>query len=122
LADIVRGHEQGDRANATRRSGFNPTFRSTGAIASMAGITADGTPTTASEGEAGAATAPKSHRRALITLLSVAALMVLGVIGAVILLVTTYDEPPGGKLGPVLDLDPSRPEDPNTHRPLGSAA
>jgi predicted Zn finger-like uncharacterized protein len=119
LADIVR-----DRENATRRSGINPTFRSTGAIASMAAFGVDGTPATQGAGEPGTATAPvaKSHRRGLITLFSVAVLMVLGVIGAVILLVTTEDEPIGGKLGPVHDIDTSRPEDPITHRPLGSGA
>lgn len=118
LADIVR-----DRENATRRSGINPTFRSTGAIASMTAFTADGAPATQGAGELGPAMpAAKSHRRGLITLFSVAALMVLGVIGAVILLVTTDDEPIGGKLGPVHDIDTSRPEDPITHRPLGSGA
>jgi predicted Zn finger-like uncharacterized protein len=119
LADIVR-----DRGNATRRSGINPTFRSTGAIASMAGITADGTPVTPDDGDAGMAMAPVagSHHRGLITLLSVAGVMVLGVIGAVVLLVTTDDDPLGGKLGHVRDIDTSRPEDPITHRPLGSGA
>jgi predicted Zn finger-like uncharacterized protein len=118
LADIVR-----DRENATRRSGINPTFRSTGAIASMAAFGADGTPATQGAGEPGPAMpVAKSHRRGLITLFSVAVLMVLGVIGAVILLVTTEDDPIGGKLGPVHDIDTSRPEDPITHRPLGSGA
>jgi hypothetical protein len=64
----------------------------------------------------------KSHRRGLITLLTVAIVMVLGVSGAVVLLVTTEDHPIGGGLGTVHDIDTSRPEDPITHRPLGSAA
>jgi predicted Zn finger-like uncharacterized protein len=94
----------------------------TGAIASM-GMSADATPTP-DEGELGIAMAPvrKSHRRGLITLLTVAIVMVLGVSGAVVLLVTTEDHPIGGRLRTVHDIDTSRPEDPITHRPLGSAA
>jgi outer membrane biosynthesis protein TonB len=92
-------------------------------IASMAGVNADGTPAEG-EGDLGLAMAPvrKSHRRGLITLLSVAIVMVLGGLGAVVLLVTTDDEPIGGKLGTVHDIDTLRPEDPITHRPLGSGA
>ena len=60
----------------------------------------------------------KSHRRGLIALLGVAGVMVLGVIGAVVLLVTTNDDPTGGNLGSVRDIDTSRPEDPITHRPI----
>jgi len=150
LADITR-----DRENATRKSGLNPTFRSTGAIpraatgalpraatgaiprattssiarstgmiASMAGVNADGVPVGEGDGDLGMAMAPvrKSHRRGLITLLSVAIVMVLGGLGAVVLLVATDDDPIGGKLGKVRDIDTLRPEDPITHRPLGSAA
>jgi predicted Zn finger-like uncharacterized protein len=60
----------------------------------------------------------KSHRRGLIALLSVAGVMVLGVVGAVILLVTNSDDTTGGELGRVKDFDTSRPEDPITHRPI----
>src|SRR6185436_7913467 len=75
------------------------------------------------DGDPAATMAPvaKSHRRGLITLLSVAVVLVLGVIGAVVLLVTTGDDVGGGRLGPVRDIDTSRPEDPITHRPLDPA-
>jgi len=60
----------------------------------------------------------KAHRRGLIALLSVALVMVAGVIGAVLLLVNTSDDPTGGGLGPLHNIDTSRPEDPITHRPI----
>ena len=62
----------------------------------------------------------KAHRRGLIALLSVALVMVAGVIGAVMLLVNTSDDPTGGGLGPLHNIDTSRPEDPVTHHPLES--
>jgi predicted Zn finger-like uncharacterized protein len=58
-----------------------------------------------------------SHRRGLIALISVAVVLVLGVVGAVILLVTTDDEPLGGHLGTVRDIDTSRPDDPVVRPP-----
>jgi predicted Zn finger-like uncharacterized protein len=63
----------------------------------------------------------KAHRRGLIALLSVALVMVAGVIGAVALLVNTSDDPTGGGLGPLHNIDTSRPEDPITHRPIEPA-
>jgi hypothetical protein len=43
--------------------------------------------------------------------------MVLGVIGAVVLLVTTDDDPISSNLRQVHNIDTSRPEDPISHRP-----
>ena len=66
----------------------------------------------------GIAPAAQAHRRGLVALLSVAGVMLLGVTGAVVLLVTISDDPTGGDLGPVHNIDTSRPEDPITHRPI----
>ncbi len=126
LGDIVRAGQASDRQAVARRSGMNPSFRLSSVIPGMPGNPADGAPAAAPDGDPGASIASaapvaKSHRRGLITLLSVAGVMMLGVGGAVILLVTTDDDPIGGKLGPVHDIDTSRPEDPITHRPIGPA-
>jgi hypothetical protein len=63
----------------------------------------------------------RSHRRGLIALLMVASVLVLGVIGALVVFVTIDDDTPGGNLGPVRDIDTSRPEDPIAPHPTGSA-
>jgi hypothetical protein len=57
----------------------------------------------------------------LIALLVVAIVLVVGVIGAVVLFVTTDDDPLSSTLGTVQNIDTSRPEDPITHRPIGPA-
>ena len=106
-----------------RRTGGNPILRSTASLPSLsqgAVTTPDGAPAAPDAGDPGLTLAPmrKSHRRGLIALLGVAGVMVLGVIGAVVLLVTTNDEPTGGNLDSVRDIDTSRPEDPITHRPI----
>ena len=64
-----------------------------------------GVPVVPGAGDPGLTLAPmrKSHRRGLIALLGVAGVMVLGVIGAVVLLVTTNDDPTGGNLGSVTE-------------------
>src|SRR5215510_4085954 len=65
----------------------------------------------------------RAHRRGLIALLVVAGVVVLGVIGAVVVFVTRDDDSAtSGSLGEVHDIDTLRPEDPVTHRPIGSAA
>jgi hypothetical protein len=126
LTDIAR--RTPDRAGATRRSGANPSLRAsspslraTGANTSLPlAVGGDGEPPAAEDGDPAQALVPiaTSHRRHLIALLGVAAVMVLGVVGAVILFVTTHDDPTTGHLGRVRDIDTSRPEDPITHRPL----
>jgi hypothetical protein len=63
----------------------------------------------------------RSHRRGLIMLLMVASVLVLGVIGALVVFVTLDDDTPGGNLGPVRDIDTSRPEEPIAPHPTGSA-
>jgi len=134
LADITRAPRNPEGAGATRRprppsvaggrrTGGNPILRSTGSLPSLsqgAGAALDGAPAVPDAGDPGMTLAPmrKSHRRGLIALLGVAGVMVLGVIGAVVLLVTTNDEPTGGNLDSVRDIDTSRPEDPITHRPI----
>jgi len=135
LADIVRAPRNPERSVAPRRAGTatgsggratgqNPALRSTGSVAALVpGSIPDGAPDAPAEIDPSLTMAPvrKSHRRGLIALLSVAGVMVLGVVGAVILLVTTNDDPTGGTLGQVRDIDTSRPEDPLTHRPIDPA-
>jgi len=134
LADITRAAKNPEGSGATRRprpasvagarrTGGHPILRSTGsmpAVSQGAGVPPDGALPAAGEGDPGMTLAPirTSHRRGLIALLGVGGVMVLGVIGAVVLLVTTNDEPTGGNLDSVRDIDTSRPEDPITHRPI----
>jgi predicted Zn finger-like uncharacterized protein len=132
LADIVRAPRNPERSGPVRRAGTatgsggratgqNPALRSTGSVAALVpGAIPEGAPDAPAEIDPSMTMAPvrKSHRRGLIALLSVAGVMVLGVVGAVILLVTTNDDPTGGTLGRVRDIDTSRPEDPLTHRPI----
>jgi hypothetical protein len=125
LADIVRtGERQAQirRSAATprpagRMAGHSPKLRSTGAVSSLASAALAGA--ASAEADPGMMPAPvaKSHRRGLIVLLGVAVVVVLGVVGAVILFVTNDDGPAEGSLGPVHDIDTSRPADPTTHRP-----
>jgi hypothetical protein len=132
LADIGGTPRPLERPGAARRAGTaggsvgrltgqNPVVRSTASIAAMQGTTLDGSPAAPDDADPAMTMAPirTSHRRGLIALLGVASVMVLGVVGAVILLVTTNDDPTGGSLGPVRGIDTSRPEDPITHRPVG---
>lgn len=128
LADIARNTRSTDRSLArrtgaaqaltTRSTGLEPSvrpsFRQTGAAASLS--PAEGSP---EDGDPGQAIAPavRAHRRGLIALLAVAAVMVLGVIGAVVVFVTRDDDATGGSLGPVHDIDTSRPDGPISHRP-----
>jgi hypothetical protein len=127
LGDIVRtprpserpGTRPGLPGSVGRSTGLAPSLRSTGMI--VASVAPTGLQPT--EVDPGMTMAPvrRSHRRGLIALLIVAGVLVLGVTGAVILFVTYDDETTGGSLGTVRDIDTSRPEDPVTHRPIGSA-
>ena len=127
LADIARGSRTSDQpagrasgplpGSIGRGTGLNPGLRPAGIVVANvvpAGGQLDGDP--------GMTMAPvrRSHRRGLIALLIVACVLVLGVIGAVVLFVTTDDDTTGGSLGTVRDIDTSRPDDPITHRPNGS--
>jgi predicted Zn finger-like uncharacterized protein len=128
LADLSRTPRTAERPGATRRpgtapgaAGQQPIVRSTSSfMAVLPGPASDAAPDALGEGDPSLTLAPMrtSHRRGLIALLSVAGVMVLGVVGAVILLVTTNDDSTGSSLGPVRDIDTSRPEDPITHRPI----
>jgi len=134
LADITRAAKNPEGSGATRRprpasvaggrrTGGNPILRSTASLPVLsqgAGVPPDGAPAAPDAVDPGMTLAPmrKSHRRGLIALLGVAGVMVLGVIGAVVLLVRSNDEPTGGNLDSVRDIDTSRPEDPITHRPI----
>jgi predicted Zn finger-like uncharacterized protein len=132
LADIARTPRNPERSGPTRRAGTatgavgrltgqQPSLRATASIASvLPGPGADLAPAEPAEGDPSLTMAPvrTSHRRGLIALLSVAGVMVLGVVGAVIVLVTTNDDSTGSSLGQVRDIDTSRPEDPITHRPI----
>jgi predicted Zn finger-like uncharacterized protein len=129
LADLARGRPGGNTGPAARSTtgplgrapSHYPNQRATSAIASFPTPVAAGTAPDAA-GESGTlAPAAKSHRRGLIALLTVAAVMVLGVAAAVVLLVTTTDDITGSDLGPVHSIDTSRPEDPITHRPIEPA-
>ncbi|HEX7835846.1 MAG TPA: GYF domain-containing protein, partial [Kofleriaceae bacterium] len=136
LADVSRGSRTDGQPGAPRpgsvpparatgmnpsvRPGTRPGVRSTGAVGSLGTAGAPGT-----DGDPAMSMAPvvRAHRRGLIVLLAVAGVVVLGVIGAVVVFVTREDDPTtGGRLGAVHDIDTSRPEDPVTHRPVGSAA
>jgi len=133
LADIVRTPRSAERAGGktgavgrqtaavARLTGANAMLRATGAQPSLAAPpTGEVAPAALPDGDPSLTMAPvaRSHRRGLITLLSVAGVLVLGVVGAVVLFVTTGDDPSGGRLGSVRDIDTSRPENPITHRPL----
>jgi predicted Zn finger-like uncharacterized protein len=132
LTDIAGAPRPAERSGAIRRAGTvpgavgrltgqQPSLRSTASIASvLPGPNQDLLALEPPDGDPSLTMAPvrKSHRRGLIALLSVAGVLVLGVVGAVILLVTTNDDSTGGSLGPVRDIDTSRPEDPITHRPI----
>jgi predicted Zn finger-like uncharacterized protein len=120
LADLVRAPRPGTAparraatAAATRLSSANPSLGGTGSVASIGGA-----PAIAPEVDPAMTMAPvaKVHRRGLITLLTVATVLVLGVAAAVILFVDTATLT-GGRLGQVHDIDTSRPDDP-THHPL----
>jgi len=134
LADITRAAKNPEGSGATRRprpasvagarrTGCNPILRSTASLPVLSqgpGAPLDGAAAAPDAVDPGMTLAPmrKSHRRGLIALLGVAGVMVLGVIGAVVLLVRSNDDPTGGNLDSVRDIDTSRPEDPITHRPI----
>jgi len=132
LTDIAGAPRTAERSGPIRRAGTvsgavgrltgqQPSLRSTASVASvLPGPNQDVLALEPTDGDPGLTMAPvrKSHRRGLIALLGVAGVLVLGVIGAVILLVTTNDDSTGGSLGLVRDIDTSRPEDPITHRPI----
>ena len=133
LADVSRAPRP-DRSNA-RRAGAaapaEPARPMAGEPSLRSGIRPGGggaRPATAGkpagDADPGRMMAPvvRAHRRGLIALLAVAALMVLGVIGAVLVFVARDDDVTGDSLGPVHDIDTSRPDDPITHHPVGSAA
>ena len=85
-------------------------------------LQAGAAPPLLSELDPGAVPIAKAHRRGLIVLLGVAAVMMLGVTAAVVFLVATGDELTGGALGTVRNIDTSRPEDPITHRPVDTGS
>ena len=129
LADLARTPKpnpaparRAQTAAVGRLTNANPVLRSTSSVASLPGTGAvaaiDGAPPVAAEGDPALTMAPvaKSHRRGLIALLSVAMVLVLGGAVAVVLFVNN-DTLTGGGLGPVHDIDTSRPDDP-THRTL----
>jgi predicted Zn finger-like uncharacterized protein len=127
LGDISRARSPARRASTAavvgQKTGANPILRPTASLPSLSpGATQDaaGAPVALEPGDPGMTMAPiaKAHRRGLIVLISVAGVMVLGVVSAVVLLVTTDDDPTAGNLGTVQDIDTSRPEDPITHRPI----
>jgi predicted Zn finger-like uncharacterized protein len=130
LGDVTR--KRSDRAASPRRTtplpgtAARPATLGAGAGAGPRRATSTGAAVVepaAADVDPGISMAPiaTSHRRGLIALLSVAIVLVLGVIGAVILLVTTDDEPLGGRLGTVRDIDTSRPDNPITARSLDPA-
>ena len=132
LADIARPRGA-DRPAVGRRTGAvpaavtgftgpTPVLRATGAVPSMAGAPTDGAPPAPADPSTAFPPAARSHHRGLIALLGVAGVMVLGVVAAVILFVTRSDDSTGSRLGPVRDIDTSRPEDPITHRPIEPGA
>ncbi|HEU4733388.1 MAG TPA: GYF domain-containing protein [Kofleriaceae bacterium] len=110
----------GTTGSAARIAGPSPRLRSTGASAALIGLPPGPGPM---DDELGLAIPPdtSSHRRGLIALLAVALLVVLGVAGALVLFVFKADGPGDESLGPVHDIDTSRPEDPITHRPIDRA-
>jgi len=129
IADLARSAQRAPTASGG--GGSSPNARApTGALGRSTGATprvAGQAPSLAVPPQPGAEMPPetgsmtpmaKSHRRGLIALLSVAGVMVLGVVGAVILLVTNTADTTGGELGRVKSIDTSRPEDPITHRPI----
>ena len=129
LADLVRAPRpsaaparRAATAAVTRLTNANPALRSTASAPSLGGTgsvaSPDGAPGIAPERDPAMTMAPiaKSHRRGLVALLTVAIVLVLGGGAAVILFVDT-DTLIGLRLGPVHDIDTSRPDDP-THRPL----
>ncbi|HET7501099.1 MAG TPA: GYF domain-containing protein [Kofleriaceae bacterium] len=134
LADVSRAPRPasaprvgGATGSAARIAGANPRPGSTGANPALVGLPPGPGPM---DSDLGLQIAPvaASHRRGLIVLLAVALLVVLGVAGALVLFVFKDDGPSDESLGPVHDIDTSRPDDPVTHRPIdrtgsaGSAA
>jgi predicted Zn finger-like uncharacterized protein len=127
LADIARGSRAQDRltprpvptapSGATRSTGLPPSprpgSRSTASTASVS----------PAEGEPGVSMAPvaRAQRRGLIALLAIVGVLVLGVVGAVVFVITRSDDAPSTSLGTVQDIDTSRPDDPVAHHPVGSA-
>ncbi|HEX4421416.1 MAG TPA: GYF domain-containing protein [Kofleriaceae bacterium] len=112
-----------------RATGPNPALRGTGASPNLPAMPGDpalaATSPVGPDGLDGVAPQPDalapvatSHRRGLIALISVAVVLVVGVILAVMVFVKPSDEPTNGSLGKVHDIDTSRPEDPITHRPM----
>ncbi|HMG22897.1 MAG TPA: hypothetical protein VK607_16295, partial [Kofleriaceae bacterium] len=133
LADVSRA-PRGDRSVA-RRAGAassaeparpvagDPSLRS-GIRPSSGGLRPASAGKPAGDGDPERMMAPvvRAHRRGLIALLAVAALVVLGVVGAVLVFVARDEDMTGDNLGPIHDIDTSRPDDPVTHHPVGSAA
>jgi len=126
LADIARG-AQNDRP-APRRAPTAPgvAMRVSGAQPSLRPSSRSMVPSASPppDPEPGTTSAPvaRTQRRGLIALLVVAGALVLGVVGAVLLLVTRDDDTPSTRLGTVQDIDTSRPDDPIARRPAGSAS
>lgn len=133
LSDVVRGPRTLDRpgvagpSRGTARQNAIDSFRSTGPVgAAGAGSIGRLSRTTGPDGvasfaepEASAPVAARSHR-GLFVLLGVASVLVLGAVVAVVLVLTGDDEPIGSELGPVQNIDTSRPDDPIGHRPSGA--
>ena len=118
LADVARTARPPDRGGA-RRTGSIAAVRPPGLAANL------GAGAAGSDGDPAMTIAPvaRAHRRGLITLLAVAAVVVLAVVGAVIVFVTNEADTTDGDLGAVRDIDTSRPDDPVAHHPaIGSAS
>jgi predicted Zn finger-like uncharacterized protein len=125
LADVAQGSRGAQRSSTARRgTGAEPAAGSTGVEPGLRSSTRStaSAASLAPGGEPGVASAPivRAQRRGLIALLAVAMALVLGVIGAVVL-VTGSDDAPNTSLDTVQDIDTSRPEDPIAHHPVGSA-
>lgn len=110
---------------ALRATGASPALRGTGGVPALPAALDPGEPAApeASAGTESAAFAPvaKHHRRGLIALLGAAIAMVVGA-AVVVFVVLDPDDSTNASLGPVRDIDTSRPEDPITHRPLENPA
>lgn len=115
LGDLVRSRPKRAatatpaRGVAQRRTGTQSTDRPSGIALGPFAPAGSSEPPQPTESMTMAPIA-KSHRRGLITLLGVAGILLIGVTGAVFLLVTRTDVISGGSLGQVRDIDTSRPD------------
>jgi predicted Zn finger-like uncharacterized protein len=124
LGDVTRKRERpGSAQRATPLPGAVGRSAAVGLRPGRAATVGPAAGRAPADGDPGMSIEPvaPSHRRGLIALLSVAIVLVLGVIGAVVLLVTSDDEPFGSQLGTVRDIDTSRPDSPRVPRSVDPA-